>query len=621
MSLSIGDHCQQKGHTNLVYDDHVPEPTPAERQDDQTRSYAHAIIYSYQEYPVGPTPDDLRRDVLEEGMNVNHEYDHNTLLMLTLMEPQPHPQVDPDLTMNDRWELQKSWFNQLLKLGADPNQKATMDEISPMHIAALHSTTYFFIRLLQHGGDPNIRDNYDRSPLFYASRVENGKCLDFLLRFPPCNKNAHNLAGNNAMVETLNRPCNLRVLVAFGLNVLQRTNSNSKTLIHSAVLQNGTIECMNLLLEAGLDINAVNQDGWTALRLAIRVKRTNFAQKLLDYFNPEIDRVATDGSTALFDAVQFNPSFIQPLIQSGANPNHVNFKGETPLYLAAKYRIRGQFTPELIALGAQDNRRFEGKTLCLVALEHNNWTAFKYLVATGSDMDEKNDHGGVEETIWVWLFETNRWDNVRLVNTFRWIIHNTDDETLIETLTNYATDQILFVKHARSPEERIEMSNMTFERFQQLFHIYDFKANDKEDFLIQCNPFSRVDILRYLILEQGLNINMLIDGRTLFHYYLNNWERAFEYIWTLLLLGADMMVVDSSGDTVFEHLTVEELQQVVNMCFTDDHTLVHQEIFFSLIEGLIQFPKDNLLNQLQMFILEMMEDGDEKVFLLNKFKR
>jgi len=59
-------------------------------------------------------------------------------------------------------------------------------------------------------------------------------------------------------------------------------------------VRQGKIETMQNLLKNGANINAVDNDGWTALMLAVAFGRVNIARELLE--NPNIDLNIRDNS-------------------------------------------------------------------------------------------------------------------------------------------------------------------------------------------------------------------------------------------------------------------------------------------------------------------------------------
>jgi ankyrin repeat protein len=116
-------------------------------------------------------------------------------------------------------------------------------------------------------------------------------------------------------------------------------SSLDKALMYSA--QQDNVEILSMLVKAGADINATNELNETPLMSALWNYSYATAKKLLEY-NPEINTIARDGSTALILAIASLPSnestdkFIQELIDKSSKKtlSHAGFQGNTALHYA-----------------------------------------------------------------------------------------------------------------------------------------------------------------------------------------------------------------------------------------------------------------------------------------------
>jgi len=106
--------------------------------------------------------------------------------------------------------------------------------------------------------------------------------------------------------------------------------------------------CLNKALDilrigAGVDINARDEFGRTALMRACSIKNTIIAQKLLDLkANPNIK--ARSGKTALMcisDGGMENLELVRMLIEHGADPNVTDNKGWTAIIYATQWGLCG----------------------------------------------------------------------------------------------------------------------------------------------------------------------------------------------------------------------------------------------------------------------------------------
>lgn len=99
----------------------------------------------------------------------------------------------------------------------------------------------------------------------------------------------------------------------------------------------GDIETIKSLLGQGVNINAADERGWTALRGAVFVENAQAVKFLLDNKAEPNIRTKDDGTTALHQAASSdNIEIVKALLMAGADPNvRDSFSGMTPLMEAA----------------------------------------------------------------------------------------------------------------------------------------------------------------------------------------------------------------------------------------------------------------------------------------------
>ncbi|XP_050970724.1 uveal autoantigen with coiled-coil domains and ankyrin repeats protein isoform X2 [Labeo rohita] len=98
----------------------------------------------------------------------------------------------------------------------------------------------------------------------------------------------------------------------------------------------GHLDCLNLILNHGVDVTATDATGKNALHLAARNAQSLCVQKLLQH-NCPVGNVDLQGRTALHDAVMAGcSSSVKLLCDSGASVNASDFDGRTPLVLATQ---------------------------------------------------------------------------------------------------------------------------------------------------------------------------------------------------------------------------------------------------------------------------------------------
>ncbi len=91
------------------------------------------------------------------------------------------------------------------------------------------------------------------------------------------------------------------------------------------------------LAEQGVDINAVNWNGWTAVLLSAQ-NGHHGCLELLHRLGADVNKARNDGGVSMHAAAWKNHiKCIEVLQKRGADVNQANKKGQTPMYIAAYY--------------------------------------------------------------------------------------------------------------------------------------------------------------------------------------------------------------------------------------------------------------------------------------------
>uniref|UniRef100_A0A673KKV2 Uveal autoantigen with coiled-coil domains and ankyrin repeats protein-like n=1 Tax=Sinocyclocheilus rhinocerous TaxID=307959 RepID=A0A673KKV2_9TELE len=114
-----------------------------------------------------------------------------------------------------------------------------------------------------------------------------------------------------------------------------KLDAEGRSAFHLAASR-GHLDCLNLILNHGVDITATDATGKNALHLAARNAQSLCVQKLLQH-NCPVGNVDLQGRTALHDAVMAGcSSSVKLLCDNGALVNASDFDGRTPLVLATQ---------------------------------------------------------------------------------------------------------------------------------------------------------------------------------------------------------------------------------------------------------------------------------------------
>jgi uncharacterized protein len=146
-------------------------------------------------------------------------------------------------------------------------------------------------QLLQRGFDPNSRDESGQTAMTLAAREGSIRVLDLLLRHPKIDLNAHNRAGESALMM---------------------------------VALKGHTDMARRMIEQGASIH---QPGWSPLHYAAVGPDAKIADMLLDRGVP-IDARAPNGSTPLMMAAQYGGEVtVIRLLERRADARLVNTEG------------------------------------------------------------------------------------------------------------------------------------------------------------------------------------------------------------------------------------------------------------------------------------------------------
>lgn len=233
----------------------------------------------------------------------------------------------------------------VLNLGANANGIRSNNEDIPLHTAAYIGNGPIVKLLLNNGADIKRRNHYEDTALHEA------------------------VYGNHPDV------CEILLEHDESANLLQ--NDDGFAPIHAAV-QRGHIECVETLLDNGVNIEEKDGEGDTPLMVAIWYNKMDAIAMLLDH-GANIEALNNDGYTPLIQAVRkADKKVIQLLIDKGAKidyetrdeargswPNYkpkyelTHLPEERPLSVA-RWKGDADIARFLIELGADPMKDFEG---------------------------------------------------------------------------------------------------------------------------------------------------------------------------------------------------------------------------------------------------------------------
>jgi ankyrin repeat protein len=284
--------------------------------------------------------------------------------------------------------------------------------VTPLFLASQNGNAAVVAKLLDAKADPNLVLPTGESPLMAASRAGSAAAVEALLAHGAQANAAENSQHQTALMWAVaaQHPEVARLLVRSGADIKLRTkvtvrwvytgmrfvaappSDTSDTIRQvpeggfSALLlaaQQGDVQSINLLLEAGADVDDTAPIGTSALVVAAHSGHGAAAKTLLDRgADPNRDGA---GYTALHAAVlRGDLDLVKALLGKGADPNAVltkgnpvrkygqeyaltvNWKGATPIWLAARFG-EPAIVQALAAAGAKPEITAEDGTAPLLA--------------------------------------------------------------------------------------------------------------------------------------------------------------------------------------------------------------------------------------------------------------
>jgi len=296
-----------------------------------------------------------------------------------------------------------------LKAGkVDLTAREDSDNKTPLLWAASYNPDVGVLKaLLKAGADPKDVDK-EESTLLMDAAMENpnpdvvAAILKLMGETKAANIKAHDLNGMTALTfAALNPNEGVIALLLKGSDLEAMSNGKDRThgtaLIWAAKVNNNP-KIIKLLLDAGANIEATDEDGSTPLMYAATFnKNPEIIAALATKAN--IEALDNEGYTALLDAIGNDnvPEVIQALINARANVNVSEKDGMTPLMVAASLSKHPETLPILIKanadLDAVDN---EGNTALMYAAGVGiNPDAIGILLDAGANAALKNKKGSM----------------------------------------------------------------------------------------------------------------------------------------------------------------------------------------------------------------------------------
>lgn len=332
----------------------------------------------------------------------------------------------------------------------------------------------------------------------------------------------------------------------------------------------GSGENIKLLLEAGMPVNSVDEDGNTALHLAAEGGHVEVINILLSA-GIDTDKKDKNGNTPLIRAVKAEKmKAAVTLVKAGVNTQAVNELGKSALSLA----LENKNWPMVIALGNAgitiDVIVEDGRTLLMDSIIHKRGVEIaKTLIEAGADIN-RADNGG--QTPFMAAVEKNQPALVALMlkkgtNVNAPLFDNKSMPALLQAIEEKspALASVLVEGGADVNCKNQETNNSCLHRavMLQQKEIVGILIKGGADvnaqnifyetplYMATVNPPGKNLEIAEMLIAAGAEMNKIVteNGRTLLHVAALQSDKLADSLIFLLKKGADPNVYDNDGQT------------------------------------------------------------------------
>lgn len=255
-------------------------------------------------------------------------------------------------------------LREVLAAGFDPDTRLDTPDNrgrhTPLVLAALEGNLEAMRVLLEHGANPMIVDRRGRPSVVVVAEANQEEALALLIDAAGGRETLGDRVFATALIEAtaLGHDGTAAMLLETGMDVNAVGRQGSRPL-HAAVAPRSSLETFNRILDAGADVNVRTPAGDTALVLCLQTMRRN---KRLNSYAPRVRR----------------------LLEAGADPNIASTSSRTPLELAQG--VSNELAARLITSGADVNAKGRNGQFPLHhAIRSNSADLVRLLLEAGAD--------------------------------------------------------------------------------------------------------------------------------------------------------------------------------------------------------------------------------------------
>lgn len=263
-----------------------------------------------------------------------------------------------------------------------------------LHVAASRGYEGIVQELLQHGCDPDIVDNENKSPAMRAAERQRWTILELLLNTAVIDLNRETAHGETILeFACLSTKCPYVLIERLLQTCPDLVNASGRPLIRATASQREA--SVKMLLEAGANPHVTNRHGYTALHIVSRLEQDEqplvsiaIAQALLGA-GLDVDTPSRNGITPLMSASRAgHGELVTFLLANRANVLLKDNKGRSPLALAA-LDGRVAIVTSLLHAGAS----LQNDQSCVLAASRGHVDVLRILISAGIDVNMAVENG------------------------------------------------------------------------------------------------------------------------------------------------------------------------------------------------------------------------------------
>ncbi|KAI4454386.1 ankyrin repeat-containing protein [Holotrichia oblita] len=210
-------------------------------------------------------------------------------------------------------------------------------ETTLLHIGCINSSKNIVSTCIERGDDVNVRDRFGCTPLYYGVCGQNEEIVELLLdsgadmKLNPIDPHLTSLFEMSLRIQNKN-------IITMLIKAMDKSlhGWDGSTPLHDA-LNYDNVQAVEMMLNAGMNVNIPNKHGDTLLHFAVRYRNEHLV-RLLPQYQVNVNMTNKKGQTPLFDAVRAESmELIQMLLNMNADVNIVDEEGNTLLDIAVNY--------------------------------------------------------------------------------------------------------------------------------------------------------------------------------------------------------------------------------------------------------------------------------------------